>query len=223
MTAPSKLMPVSFSRLSTFENCQAQFDYMYVSKSVQNKDNEFSLYGTRVHESLENYARGVTPDVTDEAKLWKPLVDKILAQKGDKYFEFEMAITRSKTPCGWSDEGVWIRSIADVLVVNGQKAYCIDWKTGKPKDNPTQLQLFAAMVFHHFPGVDEVRTSFVWLNHNKTTDVVYKRAMLPHIWLALEPRFDKLQEVVDLGVFKAKPSGLCRWCSAMAICPSARV
>lgn len=230
---PQKVFPMSFSRLSTFESCPSKFDYLYVTKSIKDADNEFTIYGTRVHEAMEKYGRAITGGVEDKAvleladlpedvKKFAPLVDRVAAQKGTHLFEHQFAIDRNKQPCDWFGDTVWIRGIADVLVIDGHRAWCLDWKTGKPKSNPTQLQLFAALTFAHFPEIEEVRTSFVWLNHDDVTNATYTRRMADHLWLALTPRFDKVQEVVDLGVFPAKPSGLCRWCPAKAVCPEAR-
>lgn len=134
-----------------------------------------------------------------------------------------MAVNRNLEPVEWFASDVWIRSIADVLVVDGATAYCLDYKTGKVKENPTQLQLFAAMVFWHFPDVQTVKTSFIWLKFNETTNAKYERRFLGSLWQALEPRFSKVQEVIELGVFDTKPSGLCPWCAAKEICPDARL
>lgn len=226
MTTP---MPLSFSRLSTFEQCPAQFDYLYVSKRVQSTSNEAADYGDRVHKTLEAYGRGELDQttLTDEGKStmqqWGGVVDKILARPGTKYFEHQMAVNRQLQPVDWFAKDVWIRSIADVLVVDGDTAYCLDYKTGKVKDNPTQLQLFAAMVMWLFPEVNTVKTSFIWLKFNETTNAKYERRFLKSLWRALEPRFDKVQEVIDLGVFDTKPSGLCPWCPAKGFCPDARL
>jgi RecB family exonuclease len=225
----TKVMPLSFSRLSTFEQCPAQFDYLYVSKRVVNQSNEHSDYGDRVHKLLEAKGKGEL----DEAALstegqqtierWGALVDKVISRSGDKYFEHQMAVNRNLEPVEWFASDVWIRSIADVLVVDGATAYCLDYKTGKVKENPTQLQLFAAMVFWHFPDVQTVKTSFIWLKFNETTNAKYERRFLGSLWQALEPRFSKVQEVIELGVFDTKPSGLCPWCAAKEICPDARL
>lgn len=216
------LMPLSYSRLSTFESCELKFEYLYVTKRVKDSDNEFTIYGSRVHEQLEKYGKGEIEDLTDETKQWGSLVDKILKVPGDKHFELQMALTKDLAPCDWFSPDVWLRGIADVLIINGDKAYCLDWKTGKVKDNPTQLQLFAAMVFATFPQVQEVKTSFIWLAHGQTTDAVFHRNKVIHIWNAILPRLNRVQDAVDLGVFKAKPSGLCRWCPAQEVCGDAR-
>jgi RecB family exonuclease len=225
----SKVMPLSFSRLSTFEQCQAQFDYLYVSKRVSNESNEHSDYGDRVHKLLEAKGRGELDESTlsDEGKStlkrWGPVVDKITSIAGDKYYEHQMAINKDLQPVGWFASDVWIRSIADVLVVDGATAYCLDYKTGKVKENPTQLQLFAAMVMFHFPEVQTVKTSFIWLKFDEVTNAKYERRFLGALWSALQPRFYKVQEIIDLGVFNTKPSGLCPWCAARDICPDARL
>jgi len=225
----TKVMPLSFSRLSTFEQCPAQFDYLYVSKRVVNQSNEHSDYGDRVHKVLEAKGKGELDEtaLSDEGKQtlerWGALVDKVVSRSGDKYFEHQMAVNRNLAPVEWFAPDVWIRSIADVLVVDGETAYCLDYKTGKVKENPTQLQLFAAMVFWHFPNVQTVKTSFIWLKFDEVTNAKYERRFLDSLWRALEPRFDKVQEVINLGVFETKPSGLCPWCAAKSICPDARL
>jgi RecB family exonuclease len=234
----TQVMPLSFSRLSTFEQCPAQFDYLYVSKRVQSTSNEAADYGDRVHKVLEAYGNAigqgqeakeaaVALEDTDEArstlKQWGGVVEKIMARPGTKLFEHQMSVNRQLQPVEWFAKDVWIRSIADVLVVDGDTAYCLDYKTGKVKDNPTQLQLFAAMVMWHFPEVKTVKTSFMWLRFNEMTNAKYERRFLGALWRGLEPRFDKVQEIIDLGVFNTKPSGLCPWCPAKAICPDARL
>jgi predicted RecB family nuclease len=214
---------MSYSRLSTFENCPQQFDYLYVTKNVQVVESEAMAYGTRVHEALEMYAKSRDEKyLTRETRKWKSLIDRLLEKKGTHLYEYQMAVTPELEPCDWMAKDVWLRGIADVLVVDGDTAYCLDWKTGKVRDNPTQLQLFACMVFLHFPEVKTVKTAFVWLKFDQVTDMVYKRSMFDPMWRNLMQRFDYAQETIDLGVFEAKPSGLCRWCAARDICPYGR-
>jgi len=219
---------LSYSRLSTFEQCQAKFDYLYVSKTVKDQGNEVSAYGNRVHEVLELYGKDELPtplglEAKQTLQKWGGLVDKIKSKRGEKYYEYQMAIDKRRVPTGWYDGDAYFRSIADVLVVDGDTAYCLDYKTGKVKDNPTQLQLFAAMVFAHFPNVQEVKTSFIWLKFDQVDNTTYKRDHLEALWNGLQPRLDMVKEVVDLGYFKTKPSGLCPWCPAQDICPDARL
>lgn len=215
--------PLSYSRLSTFEQCPQKFDYLYITKNIQDMGNEHTIYGNRVHESLEKYGKtGDVDELTAETREWKGLVDGILSKEGDKHFEYQMAIDQDEKTCDWFDSNVWLRSIADVLVIDGDKAYCFDWKTGKVRDNPTQLQLFSCMIMLHFPQVNEVKTAFVWLKYGQITDVTYQRKHLSLLWNGLTTRFAAVQDAVEIGSFKSKPSGLCRWCPAKEICADAK-
>lgn len=215
------MIALSYSRLSTFESCPRKFEHLYVLKNVQDLGSEATIYGTRVHEALEKYGRDGAP-LTEETKHHKGLVDQILSQPGDKYFEHQMALDVNKQPCDWFSKDVWLRGIADVLIVDGEAAIICDWKTGKVKDNPTQLTLFACMVMEHFPQVNKVKSAFVWLGHNEVTQSRFSRDYLKELWGSLTPRMDAVQDAYSIGVFKAKPSGLCPWCAAKDICPDAR-
>lgn len=227
-----RVMPLSFSRLQVFEQCPARFDYQYVTKRVQDQQNAAAAYGDRVHKTLEALGKaakaGNAPQVhataaTDEEKqtlrTWGPIVDSIMAKPGEKLFEHQMAVNHNLEPVDWFAKDVWLRSIADVLVVDGDVAYVLDYKSGKVKDNPTQLQLFAAMTMWHYPQVQRVKTAYIWLMHNEVTNAHYERRFLGALWRALEPRFAKVQDTIDLGVFPTKPSPLCPWCPASSLCP----
>lgn len=222
-------MSLSFSRLNTFEQCPAKFDYLYVTKAVKDQASEASDYGNRVHEVLELYGKGELDQASlglegkQTLKRWGPLVDTINAKSGEKLYEYQMAVNKDLQPCDWFSSDAYIRAIADVLVVDGKRAYCLDYKTGKVKENSTQLQLFASMVFWHYPEVEEVRTSFIWLKFDQVTNATYQRKYMTALWDGLKPRFEAVQETIDLGVFDTKPSGLCPWCPARDICPDARL
>ena len=225
------MIALSYSRLSCFEQCESKFNYLYVDKTVKDSDNEFTIYGTRVHEALEVYGKAKgegtaeAQQVLSDGKKFEevakhlPMVDAMLSKPGEKYFEHQMALKADKTPCDWFDPTVWLRGIADVLIVHNDTAFVIDWKTGKVKDNPTQLKLFACMVMEHFPQVQRVKTAFVWLGYNEITSQTFSREHLQDMWATLTPRMDAVQQAVTLGFFRSKPTGLCNWCPAKDVCP----
>lgn len=213
---------LSYSRLTTFESCPSKFDYLYMSKLVKDVGNEHTEYGVRVHEALEKYGRDGTP-LPEESKHHKGIVDTILGLGGDQYFEYQMAIDINFQPCDWFSPDVWFRGIADVLVVRGRTALIADFKTGKIKDDPTQVKLFACLVMAHFPVVEKVKTALLWLKFNEITEDVFHRANLKHMWDGILPRIQYVQDTVQLGVYKTKPSGLCNYCAAKYMCSDARL
>lgn len=227
------LISLSYSRLQTFEQCEAKFEKLFVERSVSQTETEQTKYGERIHEAMENYGKAIGTDTDaavaaldsfpSEAQAYLPLVQQIAERPGDKYYELKLSFTRQMTPCEWDAPDVWLRGILDVLVVNETAAYVLDWKTGKIRDDQTQLQMFAAMVFARFPQVKRVTTAFVWLQFNDVTIQTYVRDTAAYLWRGLEKRLERVQDAVNSGVFKAKPSALCRWCPAKHICKDARL
>lgn len=220
METPSKF-PVSYSRLSTFEQCELKFDYLYVSKTVVDQGSPATREGTRVHEALEKYGKGEA-DMPRDLQKHKALVDRILLQPGEKHFELQFALTADKKVTGWYDADVWLRAIVDVLVVDGEKAVVIDWKTGKRRPNMTQLQLFAAVVMTVYPAITQVKAAFAWLKTGEMDWSVMTRDMLPQLWKGLEARLTNVQEAVDNGYFEPKPGYMCKWCPARKNCVYAK-
>ena len=144
MTSGLSKIPISYSRLSTFEQCGLKFEYLYITKQVVDLGSEATNYGTRVHTALEVYGKelaiGDKQSATDkalagtngEAVLWFPLVDKIHAQQGDKYYEYKMSITADKKPCDWFASNVWLRSIEDCRLITFNNKYVRD--TAQPHE-----------------------------------------------------------------------------------------
>jgi hypothetical protein len=211
--------PLSYSRLSCFKQCPAKFEYLYITKSVQDAGNEHTRFGERVHKSLQSYGETADPaELTNETVDFKRILDKVLGYSGKHYYEHKMAIDEDCMPVDWFSSDAWFRGIADVLIVDGDRATCIDWKTGKKREDMTQLMLFSCMVMFTFPQINTVQSAFVWLKSEETTTCTVDREAAEKFWVRMQSQFDKVQEAVDVGVFTAKTSALCNWCPANKVC-----
>lgn len=208
--------------MQVFEQCPLRFDYQYITKSHRDKGSEASVFGNRVHEAFELYLRDREP-LSDDLKIFQSVLDRVLSMPGDKFYELEMAVTRDLAPVSFDDSSAWLRGIADFAVVDGKRGAAGDWKTGKPRDSTEQLKLMAGMLFAKFPELEEISTTYVWLYHVcPPSKVVYTRDMAPDIWNHFRKRTDEIDQAIEGGVLRAKPSGLCPWCPAYDTCPSAR-
>ena len=83
-----KIYPLSFSRMQTFEQCALRFDYQYVTQSLKDAGSDASRFGNRVHEAFENYL-GLGNPLTPETEIFKPILDRLLAIPGKKFFELD--------------------------------------------------------------------------------------------------------------------------------------
>ena len=86
-----------------------------------------------------------------------------------------------------------------------------------------QMQMFAAQVFKHFPDVQRVKTSLVWLKTMEMDTEQYTRVNMNAIWAEIMKRIQRIHDAYEHGNWPARPSGLCRFCPCRHDCDYARV
>ena len=157
----------SYSSIKTFEQCPKKYYHLKVAKDVKDEPGEAADYGTAVHLAAEEYIKEGKP-IPEKFAYIRPIVERLAAIPGEKHAELKLGVrydNGSYHPCGFFDKDVWWRGIADLLVVNGSKAWCIDYKTGKSARyaDTKQLDLLAGAVFTHFPEVQKVKSSLIFV------------------------------------------------------------
>ena len=203
----------SFSALNQFETCPAQYAaerFFCTSKSEPTIHTE---WGTYVHKALEERCRDgkPLPDSLETYEKWARVIDR---SDGNKFFERQVAFDQRLTLLSFFDKKVWGRGVIDVMIYSGKKVSLIDWKTGKVKDDPTQLKLFACFASLLCPEAEEFNCKFVWLKHDQITGETLRKDELGPFWSDVVRRVYRMQEAWETGGFNANPSGLCRgWCS----------
>jgi len=124
----------SHSSLKDFEGCARRYHAVKVLKNYPFTETEATRYGNQVHESLELYVRDGKP-IPPEHSQFKEVVDKLLSKNGRKIAEYEMALDIDLNIVGWKDKKVWVRGIADLLIIDDDHltAWVVDYKTGNNK------------------------------------------------------------------------------------------
>jgi CRISPR/Cas system-associated exonuclease Cas4 (RecB family) len=206
----------SYSSIKTFENCPLKYYRIRVAKDVKDEGGEASLYGDRIHKFLEERLKGAK--LPREAQDYEPLCQAVEGMGGVLEIEKELVLTENLKPTGWWDSDAWLRSKLDILVLRGASAVVMDWKTGKRRPDFLQMQMFALQVFEHYPEVQQVRTSFVWLRDMAMDHKTYSREERSDMWLALHNRIDRIKDAYFTEVWPPRPSGLCKFCPAKPTC-----
>jgi len=203
----------SYSSLKQYTNCPKQYHEIRVLKNYTVKENEAMMYGKEVHEALELYVKE-GKELAKNYQRFKPFVDPLIKIKGDKYPEYEMALTHTKEPCDFHDENRWVRGIADLLIVDGTHAFVVDYKTGSKKyPDPKQLRLMSLMVFTLFPDVQKIKGALFFIMHNSIVEETYFRKDMDKSWGRFEQPLKRLEMSYDNDVWQPNPTPLCGWCS----------
>jgi len=202
----------SFSGLKDFIGCPKRYQEVKVLKNFEQKFNEAAQYGNKVHEALEKYVKDGTelPLNYQQFKAW---ADALIQLPGQKLTEHRMALTVDRQSCTWAAKNMWVRGIADLLIIDGEHARVIDYKTGSERyPEPKQLKLMALLVFSHYPEVKKVSGALMFIMKNVIIDEEYTRDMIDELWTAFTPDLERLSQAYENNVWPANPSALCRFC-----------
>jgi hypothetical protein len=185
-----------------------------VLKNYPTPETEQIKYGKELHKAAEDYVRDNTP-LPVQFLFVKPTIDALLTKQGRRYPEHEMALTETLTPCGFKDENVWVRGIADLLIVDDDNltAWVVDYKTGNNKyPDVGQLELMSLMVFANFPHIRQVNSALLFVV--KESMVKHKMSIdeVPAAWQRYRERVAKLAACHSNNVWNPNQTPLCGWC-----------
>ena len=216
-----KIPAWSFSSIKTFDQCPKKFYHLKVAKDFQEDQNaEHLIYGTRFHEAAEFYIRDDKP-LPHEFHYAKASLDRLKAFPGEKLCEYEMGLTENLEPCGFKDPNVWWRGIADLIILRGDMAFVLDYKTGKSAKyaDKGQLELMALAVFKHFPQIKRVKAGLLFVVANAFPKAEYTRAQEPEMWQKWLTDYAKMEMAYSTNVWNPRTSGLCKKHCVVLVCP----
>lgn len=206
----------SYSSIKTFDQCPKKYFHLKVAKDVKDEPGEAADYGTAVHLAAEEYIRDGKP-IPEKFAYIRPVVERLAALPGDKLAELKLGVRKvpgGYEPCEFFDKDVWWRGIADLLVIDGHRAWCVDYKTGKSARyaDTKQLDLLAGAVFTHFPEVVKIKSSLIYVVSGELIPKTHVVAEKDKYLSVFDPQLDRLEAAMEHGVWNAKSSALCPWC-----------
>ena len=206
----------SYSSLKTFQQCPKKYYHLKVAKDIKDDGSEATVYGQELHKAAEDFIKDGTP-IPEKFAFIRPVVEALNRIEGEKHTEIQLGVANNGgklSPCGFFDKGVWYRGIADLLIINGDEGFLVDYKSSKNAKyaDLKQLDLLAASVFLHYPQVTKLKSAllFVVSNEfvNKDHNSQHKLAYFEHVKYDLE----RLEKAMETGVWNAVSGPLCGWC-----------
>jgi len=201
----------SYSSLDQFESCNKKYYHLRVLKDFKAEPSDAMVEGREIHDALyKHVCKGVPLPVP--LRPYETMAKKFIDFKGDKHGEMKLALNNKFQPVTFFAKDVWVRAVLDLVLVKGNTAYIIDWKTGKLKEGFDQLRLAAAVLSRYMPEVDKFKIAYVWLKDRKiTASEVYKKEMKA-VWMEYLPRIKNIERAMKTTTFPANSTPLCGWC-----------
>ena len=209
-----KTVTWSHSSLKDYEGCPRRYHEVKVLKNYPFKDTDATLYGKELHTAAELYIKEDTPLPPQFAFLQETL-DALIAKPGRKLCEHQMGVTKDLKPCGFMDKDVWVRGIADLLIIDDENltAKVVDYKSGNNKyPDREQLKLMALMVFAHFPHIRRVSGALLFVVKEDIAKASFMVGEAEEYWWDYRERVARIEQAHETGVWNPKPTPLCGWC-----------
>ena len=206
----------SYSSIKTFDQCPKKYFHLKVVKDIKDTPGEAAVYGTDFHEAAELRIKNGTP-VPPKFKRYAGVVETLAAFPGEKHTELKLGVKRGLTgyePCGFFDKGVWWRGIVDLLIVNGETAHMIDYKTGKNAKyaDMKQLDLMAGAIFVHYPEVKKIKSGLAYVVSNEFPKKNHVAEQRDKYLSVFDEQLNQLETAMQNGVWNPKSGPLCGWC-----------
>lgn len=205
----------SYSSLSLFKQCPHKYYRLRIVKDIVEPPTEHLSYGLEVHKAAEEYIRDGTP-IPEKYAFIKPHLDKLKDLQGEKLCEEKLGLTRNLEPCKFFDKEVWWRGVADLIIINEDKAYVIDYKTGKSSKyaDTQQLEILSLALFKHFPQVKKVKAGLLFVVADDLIKANYEQDNQGVYWSKWLEDTKRLEAAILNNVWNKKPNFSCRaWCS----------
>jgi hypothetical protein len=211
----TKTISWSHSSLKDYEGCARRYHEVKVLKNYPFTDTVATIYGKELHEAAEFYIRDDTP-LPKQFEFIKGTLDALNDKPGRKLCEHKMGLTKDLQPCGFMAKDVWVRGIADLLIINDDNltARVVDYKSGNNKyPDLEQLRLMALMVFAHFPHIRKVSGALLFVVKNDMKTASFEVDQAEGYWWDYRERVARIEQAYATGVWNPKPTPLCGWCA----------
>lgn len=204
--------PWSHTLLDAFENCPRQMFEVRIAKRYADTPGKEMQWGRDVHKAFENYLLHGTMLPVD-LQMHQEFLDWFKALPGELAGEERIALNYQLQSCGYFDKDVWYRGQVDARKRHENTSFILDHKTGKVKNDFTQLKSFAIHEFLTQPQVDVVRAEYYWTQLRGSNGEVYLRSQLPELLAFFVPKLNRLADAFLTDTWIPKQSGLCNgWC-----------
>ena len=210
------------SSINLFDICPLQYAHRYVLKTLKFKTSPQIEEGVEFHKAM--YLRaGMGIPLPDAYQRMEPTM-KVLDQWGTDGWtvdlEAGLAVDADFKPVEWADrykQTNGLENKLDVVAVKGDRGRIVDWKTGKPKDDITQLLVNSITALAHYPRVESFAAAFAYSTTMTLSQPAKFERSNPKLKTTIKAKIMMIAKAHERGLFPPSPSGLCKsWCDVFS-------
>lgn len=209
-------LPVgTYSLYNTFENCPHKAWHTYVLRDIPYVETKERKWGNDVHAALEKRIRnGVAlPDTMQAAEPVAAQIANLPHVEIDA--ELYIGMTAEGRHCPARSSDVWFRGKIDCVVRLETSAWIVDWKTGKVREEPFELETNALLLKCNYPEIENVVANYFWLQQG-APGIRYTCNNHARTFAKLQALRSEMEGYDKAGEWPKRKNPLCGWCDVMA-------
>jgi hypothetical protein len=116
--------------------------------------------------------------------------------------------------CDFFAPGVWLRGKIDATIERSPLAAIFDWKTGKRREDNSELHVHAVLLRAWKPTVQKITAHYVWLQDGevgKPHDVSDTETTL----VGIRKTMETVASCIEIEDFPKRRNPLCGWCDVL--------
>ena len=203
---------LSFSHLKAYETCPRKYAEVKVYKRFVEPPTEAATFGEQLHKAAELYVKEKL-EPTGPHAFMRPIIDALLRKGDEALAEEKFGVRSDLSNCDFFDEAVWMRGIADLVVLdrNNKRAFVVDYKTGSPNyAEPFQLTLMALFALNRWPEINQVYGALLFVMKGRTVKTRLDRDGATVAWDTVREKSARIDVAMHTDIWNPLPSGLCR-------------
>ena len=202
----------SYSNLNLYQQCPKKYYHLRIAKDIKEAPSEAIAFGNKIHKIAQEYIESDKPIPAEYVDAMQPSLDKLKNMSGQKLCENKLGLTIDLKPCGFFDKNVWWRGIADIIILQDDKAFTVDYKTGKKSQyaDLKQLEILSLALFKHYPHIKKVKAGLMFFFADDFVKADYSADDQEQLWGPWVSDVGLLEDSVNSGVWNAKPNFTCR-------------
>ena len=202
-------MIYSYSFFNDLDNCPRKAQHRFVLRDVPKESSDAMAHGIHVHEAMEKRLKAFGSALPEDLAAYEPFALALEPHK--PHVEAELAMTINGKGCGFWDKGAFLRGKVDVAVTKGETCLILDWKTGKPREEPLELEIFSLLIKCNNSDLQRFTGQYVWLKENRMGK---QHVVSPaRAWDYVKRRDEQVKALERQGgEWPANKSGLCPYC-----------
>lgn len=209
-------IPVVLAHLQVndYNTCPKRFYHRWIAKDCPQEQKSFAQSGgIKEHDVLRKRLKLNEP-LPDEYAHLENICNYVTTLGDRKDVELALGCTIDGRPCGFFDDSCRLRGRLDLCLTRttvGSVAVIVDWKTGKPWEDPLELRIQAFLLKTHFPDLHFISAFYFWLREGRPGQL-YDCSDHETTWAVLVGLTKSIKYRIDTNHWPPDEGPLCGYC-----------